>query len=77
MIDLRSTTFLKTVIIKDGLAQFEHKGESFRLTSPAFKGLNGKTVLINSALEVFRSDSKIGDATPVPQTVTTDEPEIE
>ncbi len=56
--------FLKEVVIKDGIAQFQHQQKQFRVASPCFKDLEGKTVLIDSGMSVFRSDEKIGNAQP-------------
>jgi hypothetical protein len=55
-------TFNKPCIIKDGEVSFEHLGKKYRLTSDCFKDLDGKTVLINSALEVNRGEVQIGKA---------------
>lgn len=56
-------SFLKAVVIKDRHAEFTHNGKAYRLASPCFDDLEGKTVLIDSGFEVFRSDKKIGVAT--------------
>ena len=61
-INSRADSFLKSCIIGGGKVRFEHRGSEYYLTSKCFEKLEGCTVLINSALEVFRSDAKIGTA---------------
>lgn len=61
----RRETFLKAVIVTNKAVHFTHLGEQFHLTSPCFESLEGKTVLVNTAMELFRSEKKIGNATRV------------
>lgn len=61
----RAETFLKTCIVRDGAVKFTRGIRDYHLKSKCFKDLEGKTVLVNSAFEVFRSDTKIGNAAQV------------
>ncbi len=60
----RKNTFLKSVTVINGQLKFMHLSEALTLTGKCLEGLDGLTVLVNSAYEVFRSDKKIGTATP-------------
>lgn len=68
--------FLKPVVVADDhTVTFQHavrpvggkpgKAKTYHLTSPAFKDLTGKTVLIDTGMSVFRNHQKIGVATLV------------
>lgn len=61
--EYRKQTFLKCCVVTDGGVKFEHLGKKYNLTGLCFGPLEGKTVLVNSVFEVFRSDKKIGNAT--------------
>lgn len=62
----RSVVFLKCVTVApDRTVRFEHNGTKYHLTAKCFEGLEGKRVLIDAGLAVFRSDKKIGNAKPV------------
>lgn len=57
--------FLKPVIVTSGTLKFTDSGKDYHLTGPFLKDLEGKTVLVDAGFEVFRSDKRIGKATPV------------
>lgn len=62
----RQNTFLKLCkVADDSTVSFEFKKEKFHLTAPPLGGLKGFHVLVNSGLEVFVGETKIGDATEV------------
>lgn len=57
-----TAVFQKTVIVKDGKLEFTHKGRPYSWTADFLPKLNGKSVLVNTAGEVFRGEKKLGNA---------------
>jgi hypothetical protein len=58
--DHQKMVYLKSVVVKDGIVEYDHGGEHYRVEVTTNEPVEGCTVLINSALEVQRSDKKIG-----------------
>lgn len=58
-------SFLHPVKVTGGTLSFSDRGKDYHLTSPCLTSLEGKTVLINAAMEIERSGKQIGKATPV------------
>ena len=57
--------FMKSCIVKDGIIEFSHGDKEYKLTSECLTGLDGLTVLIDSGMNIFRSEKLIGKAVPI------------
>lgn len=66
MSNFPSSVFQKSCIVQpDGTIKFTHGEKDFHLTAECLQSLKGMTVLVNSGMELFRSDHKIGNAVSV------------
>lgn len=54
--------YVKSLTVRAGGVQYEHDGESYSLGGDVFSDLEGLTVLVDSGLNVFRGDKRIGKA---------------
>ncbi len=53
------------VFVTDGTLKFSHDNKDYHLTGDFLKAFEGKEVLIDAGLAVFRGGKLIGTATPV------------